>query len=56
MLNLRAFTEEQKRRFVMRYDNCRTVEEKRSLARELGMPVERLYNICSRWARYRAAD
>jgi hypothetical protein len=51
MVDAQAFAEDERRQLVERYDACRTVNEKRALARELGMPVEALYNLWSRWSR-----
>lgn len=55
MVDARAFAEDERRQLVERYEACRTVGEKRALARELGMPVEALYNLWSRWSRRSAA-
>lgn len=44
------YTDDEKHRLVEAYNACQTGTEKRLLASELGMPVERLYNLCSRWS------
>lgn len=55
MVDARAFAEDERSQLVERYEACHTVDEKRALARELGMPVEALYNLWSRWSRRSAA-
>jgi hypothetical protein len=47
-----ALTEDEKRTLVQRYANCRTRDEKRALAAEMNLELEKLYNLCSRLSCY----
>jgi hypothetical protein len=47
----KTFTEEYKRELVLRYETCKTRDEKDHLAIELGLLTIQLYNLYSRWFR-----